>query len=87
MRGPFTLTRSPHKRPIEPRGFSVTGRVKEQIRAGWQVGQGKQIHQVAVRQISAVLHDEVAAQHAIQSEQRIASERRLILTHPGSSNE
>jgi hypothetical protein len=46
--------------------FSVTSRVKEQIGAGRQIGQGKQIHPVASRQIRAVLHDQVAAQPAIQ---------------------
>jgi hypothetical protein len=57
-------------RPIEPREFSVTGRVKEQIRAGRQIGQGKQIYPVAARQIGAVLHHEVAAQNARQTQQR-----------------
>jgi hypothetical protein len=46
--------------------FSVTSRVKEQIGAGRQIGPGKQIHPVASRQIRAVLHDQVAAQPAIQ---------------------
>ena len=27
----------PHRRPIEPRWFSVTDRVKEQVRADWQL--------------------------------------------------
>ena len=60
-----------HKRPIEPRGFSVTSRVKEQIRAGRQIGQEKQIYPVGARQIGAVLHEVVVAQRAIQIEQRI----------------
>ena len=71
----LTITPAPrslHKRPIEPRWFAVTGRVKEQIRAGRQIGQGKQIYPVGARQIGAVLHDEVAAQHALQIQQRIA---------------
>ena len=54
--------RSLHKRPIEPRRSGVTSRVKEQIQAGEQIGQGKQIHPIAARQIGAVLHHEVAAQ-------------------------
>jgi len=35
--------RSLHKHLIEPRGFSVTSRVKKQIRAGRQMGQALQI--------------------------------------------
>jgi hypothetical protein len=48
-----------HKRPIKPRWLArwlaVTGRVKEKIRAGRQIGQAKQIHPVAARRIGADL--------------------------------
>ena len=60
-----------HKRPIEPRWFAVTGGVKKQIGANCQISQGKQIDPVAARQIGAVLHNEVVAQHATQAQQRI----------------
>ena len=40
--------RSLHKRPIKSGCFTVPGRVKEQIRVGRQIGQGKQIHPVGV---------------------------------------
>ena len=67
----LVFNRSLHKRPIKPCWFLVAGGVKKQIRADWLIGQGKQIQPVAARQIGAVLHDEVAAQHATQIEQRI----------------
>jgi hypothetical protein len=65
------LLPSPHQHPIKPRWLVNTGRIKEQIRAGWQVSQRKQIDPVGVRQIGAVLHHEIIAQHAIQSQHRI----------------
>ena len=51
-----TLSRSLHKRPVEPRWLADSGRIKEQIGAGRQIGQGKQIHPVGARQIGVVLH-------------------------------
>jgi len=54
---------------LEPHWLADSARIQEQIRAGRQIGQGKQIHPVGARQIGAVLHDEVAAQHAVQVQQ------------------
>jgi hypothetical protein len=57
---------SPHKRPIKPRRFAVTGRVKEQTRAGRQTGQQKQIHSVGARQVGAMMNKKLLSNNANQ---------------------